>query len=332
MRDKPIAKLMWDGESLRIPAELGNPSDGQLIGTIGERLAEVAGRTCYDSFGKGRDSVSYHQHILDVGHLSVHEHYNITFDLQPIDFEERSSILRQLISRPGVWYEKDRITLNPRVVLDWFELKPRSPDRAHWFYGVLRASMHPFLPNVIENAPTDIDPLTHVDPIEPEEMWVSMFMGGSRGFSHEQVRHGDFSAISQRSTRYVDESESNWIWHPLLKQYIEETNDTWLAGDLASSVEMPARAMYKEISSRVSVWLKEKGIDNLTARKQARGAARGFLGNALYTEMIFSASVAQWKRMIEQRAHPAADAEIRELYEKHVIPELQCSRYGDHFS
>src|SRR5690606_24684162 len=65
-----------------------------------------------------------------------------------------------------------------------------------------------------------------------------------------------------------------------------------------------------------------RGVDKATARKQARGAARGYLGNALQTEMIFSASVAQWDRMIEQRANVAADAEIREVFVK-VVREIQ---------
>jgi thymidylate synthase ThyX len=68
----------------------------------------------------------------------------------------------------------------------------------------------------------------------------------------------------------------------------------------------------------------------MTARKQARGMARGYLGNALQTEMLFSASVAQWKRMLEQRLTPAADAEIRLVYEL-ALAELKRSRYGAAF-
>lgn len=316
MRDRLVAKLVWDGgNEIKLPEELGTPRDDQLKGSVGERLAEVAGRTCYDSFGQGRSSASYHEHILEVGHLSIYEHYNITFDIGGLDFEERESVFYQLVGRPGVWVVDSGLTINPRVVLDWFTLKPVFPQ---WVYGMLAANLYRYVPRVIKSCKTDYF-LDRIEPRYPEEMWISMFLGGSRGFSHEQVRHGDFTAISQRSTRYVDESESNWVWHPLLKKYIEETNDTWLATQLVSKIEMPARAMYKEISQRLDTWC--------GSRKQARGAARGFLGNALYTEIIFSASVAQWNRMIAARASKAADGEIRELYQEHIIPELKKSRY-----
>lgn len=48
-------------------------------GSDGARLIETAGRTCYDSFGKGRSSEAYHQHLLEVGHGSVLEHASISF-------------------------------------------------------------------------------------------------------------------------------------------------------------------------------------------------------------------------------------------------------------
>jgi thymidylate synthase ThyX len=67
-------------------------------------------------------------------------------------------------------------------------------------------------------------------------------------------------------------------------------------------------------------------VDELTpvvGRKQARGAARGFLGNALSTELIFSASVAQWRRMIAQRDNEAADAEIRDLFCNYITPVVE---------
>jgi thymidylate synthase ThyX len=78
-------------------------------------------------------------------------------------------------------------------------------------------------------------------------------------------------------------------------------------------------------------YLTTKGADKHTARKQARGAARGYLGNALSTEIIFSASVAQWRRILAQRCHPAADAEIRVLAAR-ILPVLQASRYGEDFA
>ncbi len=159
------------------------------------------------------------------------------------------------------------------------------------------------------------------------------------GNSHEQVRHGDWTAISQRSTRYVDESGSPWVRHPLLAKYIDtldEQTEQDFVQVLDDTIEHCGKT-YDEIVARLQPWCLEniEGITKLGARKQGRGAARGFLGNALTTEMIFSASAAQWAWMIGQRASRFADAEIREIYSREkesVIEALWASRYGEAFA
>jgi hypothetical protein len=51
------AALVWDGGSnVVIPQEMGVPRADQMQGTTMERLAELAGRVCYDSLGSGRPS------------------------------------------------------------------------------------------------------------------------------------------------------------------------------------------------------------------------------------------------------------------------------------
>ncbi len=214
MRVQLIARPVFLG----LPAELGTPAPSQLQGPDGQKIIETAGRTCYDSFGKGRDSDEYAQHILDVNHGSVEEHAQYTF----------------------------------------------------------------------------------------------FITGVSRGLTHELVRHRVGIAISQRSTRYVDEDRSPWIMHPLFLQYLIETEDVELDRQWYLSVET-CQATYKEMVNRLQAWLLEKGVDRLTARKQARGAARGVLGNALETELVWSANVRALRHVIGMRASPAADAEIRAL-------------------
>jgi thymidylate synthase ThyX len=181
-----------------------------------------------------------------------------------------------------------------------------------------------------------------VEPVYPNETTVSMFLSGSRGWSHEQVRHRE--NISQRSTRYVDENESPWVRHPLIEAYLTEKekegyeNDALLGHYVDGKMQMPwagtaieqCRRTYSETVDRLQQWLLSKGVDKLTARKQARGAARGYLGNALRTEMIFTTSVDGWKEIIRQRLNAAADAEIRCLYGM-VLDELKKSRYASEF-
>lgn len=214
-----IVKLVSITEFLGLPDELGEARSDQLKGTTGENIVECAGRTCYDSFGTGRDSAAYHGHIKEVGHGSVTEHSALGFYIEGI----------------------------------------------------------------------------------------------SRGCSHELVRHRAGCAISQRSTRYVDESESDWSYHPLLLEYWKQDGVSYLQ---TKQVEAICRKQYKSLSDDLFTWLVGRGIDKFTARKQARGAARCVLGTALSTALIWTANIRALRTFLEQRANPAADAEIRVLANK----------------
>jgi len=345
-----VAKLVWDGgDSLRIPEELGTPAPNQMKGTVGERLTELSGRTCYDSLGRGRSSEDYHQHILDVGHLSVGEHFTITV--------ESSMMVNPwlLINRPGIWVRPGkattRLTFNPRVILDWdLWSKELEVDDFLMNEGSLGSllsyhmeSMCPMLvkeKNRSSHTSGNLKKWTKmVEPEHPEEKWISFFMGSSRGWSHEQVRHRFRTGVSQRSTRFVDEGESPWVDHPLIQEFWAATDpvpddpDNRLRAAtkaLTDDTKRVAREAYTKVSETLQKWLLSRGVDKQTARKQSRGAARGYLGNALATEMIFSASVGQWKRMLRLRCSDPADAEIRAVFVD-VLRELKGSRYGRDF-
>lgn len=319
------AQLVFDYSSpVRIPDSMGLPRNDQMRGSDAEQLTEVCGRICYDSLGQGRNSLDYHQHIVQVNHGSVLEHYNITLELPT----RMNDFFQWMMNRPGVWIRpcSTTITLNLRALLEWEKMGESPDDLKHGLraVGCLYAPM-------IFGQPVTITGLLPqvVAPEYDEECWVSLYLSGSRGFSHEMVRHGDWTAISQRSTRYCDESLSDWITHPMLNQYTQETND----GELATAIDeliADSRSVYCVATERIHKWLMSKGVTGTDARKQARGAARGFLGNALETEMIFSANVAQWKRILRQRGGPAADAEIRQIACL-ILIELKKSQYSSKF-
>lgn len=241
----PIVKVIGHTSFLGIPSELSEDyekvkSKSQDEGSDLARLIECAGRTCYDSYGVGRPSSEYHEHIKEVGHGSVTEHAVINF----------------------------------------------------------------YLDNI------------------------------SRGCTHELVRHRTGCAISQRSTRYVDENESPWILHPLLEKLMDETapvtsmtensvplDSQGRVSDMKLSLTVNiiqdyAKSAYNAVVEALLNYLISNGIDKFTARKQARGAARGLLGNALCTSMVWSANIRAIRNCIEQRASPHADAEIRVLFNK----------------
>jgi len=115
-----------------------------------------------------------------------------------------------------------------------------------------------------------------------EHASISFYLDNiSRGLTHELVRHRAGCAISQRSTRYVDESGSPWILHPLLEKLLVDP-----------TLELRQAAEYP-----------------------------------LCTSMVWTANIRALRCVIEQRANPGADAEIRvlanRLYEEasKVCPE-----------
>ncbi len=347
---EPIVKLVYDNLSgqLDLPKEVlpdnGVPFGHHFNSTSDDNLVELAGRTCYDSSKseKTRNSKDYHQHINDVNHGSTQEHINLVHEFPQLDNNMLLNLYRSFANKPGFYirelpsesegFYKVRVTGNLRAIKEWYdiEVKTNTSYMFDWIGYSLQSWALLFAPMVVGAVKSKELYKYAGNPSKPEteeEIWCSFYFGNvSRGYSHEQVRHKFRTAVSQRSTRYVDESESDWAWHPLILQYRNEINKELEAkesflletipGDANNLYDMESwcKFYYKHIVITVEQLLISKGIDKFSARKQARGAARGILGNALSTEMIFSASLAQWKRMLLQRASEFADAEIRLVY------------------
>lgn len=334
------AALVWDGtDVVRVPEAMGTPRADQMQGTARERLVEIAGRVCYDSLGKGRSSADFHQHLREL-HRSPHEAAAFTVEFPTMTSRD---ILPHVVNRPSLWAKGNRITLNLRHVLEWgrnYRGEPASCNDVvlgDAFGGALVKIGREIAPQVIQYTTLDRDWFPDARIVEPdsdEEKWISLYLVGSRGWSHEIVRHGDWTAISQRSTRYVDESESEWVMHPLIAAFMEDNccHEMNEVPEILRTAFPVGQDTYRRLVASLEPWLVSRGVDKVSARKQARGAARGVLGNALETEVVFSASVAQWRHMLRMRAADAADAEIRLQFAEAVLPCLRASRYADRFA
>jgi thymidylate synthase (FAD) len=131
----------------------------------------------------------------------------------------------------------------------------------------------------------------------------------SRSLTHELVRTRAGAAYSQLSQRYVDESETDMVIPPAMEQLARSRPDLWQEWQdhMRNSVTLYSRlveglmSMYCELEDRTE------------RRKKSRQAARSVLPNATETKIAvtFNARAMRW--WIEQRAHPAADVEIRRL-------------------
>lgn len=309
--------------------------DHHFKSTDRDNLIELAGRVCYDSTKqiKTRSSEDYHNHINEVNHGSVQEHVNLTFSVT----DEYSPTIPFICNnRPGVFITQSpehtyRITANIRSIKEWDDHLNNITSRHNQIIvgDVFKYLAQKECPMSLSgvNISSDIDMINAfiktfgvslVKPTYDEEIWVSFYISNiSRNLSHELVRHKFRTAVSQRSTRYVDESESDWAWHPLIIKYMDQNSIINLDSGWSINLkayEKDGASDYKNIVKFLEDKLISEGVDKFAARKQSRGAARGVLGTCLSTEMIFSASIAQWNRMIKQRLSSAADAEIRLLF------------------
>jgi hypothetical protein len=345
------ASLVFDDNSLTVPLSMGNPKENQLTGTIHENLGELASRICYDSLGTGRSSEALHQHILDVKNHSIYEHivFTIGLDLAATSISSLEFV-KAFSNRKGVWFENRKkpnefeVTVNLRTVLEW-ERHTRGFNYntvTAVFGEVLRRWAHNFVPRIIPEpqlcslAGSMLKQSWYKrEDLTDDQANITMYLYGSRGFTHEQVRHR--FAISQRSTRYVDEDGSPYIMHPLVAAYLadERVNSDVrrvIRGNIEQSIESD-RETYRALVEDLQYYCqKHMGItDKTAARKQARGAARGYLGNALASDMLFTTNVTGWKWILSQRKNKLADAEIREVYTPGLYA-LQSSWYGDRFA
>lgn len=312
----PAAFLVRDSrepDSLHFPPEWPAPAPHQCQGSPLDNLAEVAGRGCYNSLGNpsSRGSQDYHTNIAQVGHRSIYEHCAFT-----VEVSERIP-LTVFLNRPSLWVGRDkegeyRVTLNVRHVKEWYtsdamsemDLSLHEQNYLDALYldlltvaqGIAPLSMFTRLTSVGDR-PCQV--AWKVAPKTPHEIWYTFWISGvSRVLTHELVRHGDWTAISQESGRFCDVSNSPIAWHPTLLDY----------PDLIAKAEFLTkqdRNLYQEMVKAMTA--------NGASRKTARGAARGVLPFSGSTHLIWSCSQAQLTHVLAMRGAPDADEEIQLL-------------------
>ena len=81
----------------RLFEEYPRATASQLQGTPQEQLIEIAGRSCYDSFGRGRQSSDYHAHLLESEHGSVLEHVSFTFRIEGVSRSLTHELVRHRV-------------------------------------------------------------------------------------------------------------------------------------------------------------------------------------------------------------------------------------------
>jgi thymidylate synthase (FAD) len=132
--------------------------------------------------------------------------------------------------------------------------------------------------------------------------------GVSRALTLELVRHR-FLVFSQRSQRFVDESDCDFVCPPLL--------DDPEHADVREKLLREAL-----LAQRAYVMIAETLIERGVPRKQAREAARAVLPECTETRLLVSGNVRAWRDFIKLRNADGADAEIR-IFAQQVLEILR---------
>jgi thymidylate synthase (FAD) len=135
------------------------------------------------------------------------------------------------------------------------------------------------------------------------------FLNVSRVLTHELVRHRAGVAISQESLRYVRLKEIK-MWLP--DDLDAEQKEAMLRAARASE------AAYRNLAETVP-W----DTMSMDAKKRLTSALRRILPDGLATNIIWSANHRTLRWVIEMRTDPAAEVEIRMLFDK--VAEI-CTR------
>jgi thymidylate synthase (FAD) len=145
-----------------------------------------------------------------------------------------------------------------------------------------------------------------------EHATVSLLLYGiSRSITHELVRHRAGTAFSQVSQRYVSGKVLRFVERP------EYQNDEYLHSRFERHIDRAA-AEYDELAQYLLQKQAEgdptlSGESKTDLRKRVQQAARSELPNAAEAPMVMSANIRSWRHIIEMRAEPHAEPEIRRL-------------------
>ncbi len=147
-----------------------------------------------------------------------------------------------------------------------------------------------------------------------EHAVASFYIRGiSRAASHQIVRHRHFS-YSQRSERYVDESDCNFIVPDCIA---EDPEAMGIFEEAVTKAQEAYRKLYELLREKFA-----DVEDRTLRRKLARQAARMVLPNATETALVMTGNLRAWRHFIRMRASRHADVEIRKVALK-ILRELQ---------
>lgn len=182
-------------------------------------------------------------------------------------------------------------------------------------FGKGRKSHAEYMAHILESAHGSV--LEHA-------VFNFVFIGVSRSFTHELVRHRAGFGYSQLSQRYVDESQADFIEPDCI------AGDPELHAIFEESVRQSHQAYVRLVEGLQRVFKDEP--DPTLRRKLARQAARSVLPNATETRIFVTANARAWRHFIEARANEWAEVEIRRVAIKvlRILQQEAPALFGDY--
>ena len=178
-------------------------------------------------------------------------------------------------------------------------------------YGRGRRDIEEFVTNLLSSKDGSV--FEHVN-------YGFVFTGVSRSLTHELVRHRAGFAYSQRSQRYVDETDAPFVLPPALTMMDGNAEEAGLI--IRGALEAASESYDRLVEVLQEAIPRDKFESRTDHRKAVRQAARAVLPNATETKIFVTGNVRAWRHFIEMRGAVFADWEIRNLAIR-VLKELQ---------
>jgi thymidylate synthase (FAD) len=226
-------------------------------------------------------------------------------------FKEKPSVY--LVTRPSVDWESVAIFFQDENVPPIPDTIRAGDDESaavveisarmcYMSYGRGRRDITDFINNLLNSKDGSV--FEHVN-------YGFVLTGVSRSLTHELVRHRAGFAYSQRSQRYVDETEGTFVVPPAL---LKNRKGAEAAREILDEALQSASASYKKLVEALEESLPRDLFElNTDRRKAIRQAARSVLPNATETKIFVTANVRALRHFFEMRGAVYADWEIRYL-------------------
>jgi thymidylate synthase (FAD) len=173
----------------------------------------------------------------------------------------------------------------------------------------VREGNHNYLGNILEQRHGSV--LRHVNV-------TFLFHGVSRVFTHELVRHGIGTAVSQESLRYVRLDENSPMVLPpnVARSILEERND--------AHVHNYSVSLGGILKSLTDAWKLDDPKTPFSVKKAVTSALRRFIGMGVATDLIWTANIQTLRHVLEMRSDASSvEWEMLEVFGRQVGPFLK---------